>query len=155
MKKYKPARVITVDASSKLEGEKTGTLAEGVGVAMNPQSGVVERFIMEGYATRKKIPIDAVVVKMGNEDAFAWMPKEVAGAVPAAVGYVKEKIELVQKGRTVMIMGIGNTVGVGNNAKELRATETVLQRGFKKIAAAKAEKEKDRPFWSRGKAEED
>jgi len=107
----KPRFIITVDAALKLEGEKTGSIAEGVGVAMG---GIgVERFNIERIASKYGIPLYAVLIKMSMPEALSAMPKEVEGAVNDAVERVKRVIrEGVGEGEEVILVGVGNTGGV-------------------------------------------
>jgi len=70
-KKVKIAKIISIDAAAKLEGEKTGSVAEGVGVAMG---GIgVERYKIEDVAIKSKIPLDSIIVKMSQEEAIMAM----------------------------------------------------------------------------------
>jgi hypothetical protein len=115
MKKHKIARIITIDAAAKLEGEKTGSIAEGVGVAMGGPG--VERSYIEDIAVRTSTPLDSVIVKMKSEEAILPMKKEIKDAVPLAIDRVKEALKRTKKGESVIIVGVGNTSGVGNNAK--------------------------------------
>jgi len=107
----KPRFIITVDAALKLEGERTGSIAEGVGVAMG---GIgVERFNIERIASKYGIPLYAVLIKMSMPEALSAMPKEVEGAVNDAVERVKRIIrEGVREGEEVILVGVGNTGGV-------------------------------------------
>ncbi|MCG2865130.1 MAG: DUF1512 domain-containing protein [Vulcanisaeta sp.] len=107
----KPRFIITVDAALKLEGERTGSIAEGVGVAMG---GIgVERFNIERIASKYGIPLYAVLIKMSMPEALSAMPKEVEGAVNDAVERVKRVIrEGVREGEEVILVGVGNTSGV-------------------------------------------
>lgn len=107
----KPKIIITVDAALKLEGEKTGSISEGVGVAMG---GIgVERFNIERTASKYDIPLYAVLIKMGMPEALSAMPKEVESAVNEAVERVKRVIrESVRAGEEVLLIGVGNTGGV-------------------------------------------
>ncbi|KUO82565.1 MAG: hypothetical protein AT714_00985 [Vulcanisaeta sp. OSP_8] len=107
----KPRFIITVDAALKLEGEKTGSIAEGVGVAMG---GIgVDRFNIERIASKYGIPLYAVLIKMSMPEALSAMPKEVEGAVNDAVERVKRAIkEGVGEGEEVILVGVGNTGGV-------------------------------------------
>ncbi|MCG2910208.1 MAG: DUF1512 domain-containing protein [Sulfolobales archaeon] len=106
------ARIITVDAALKLEGEQTGSVAEGVGVAMGDPGP--EKIAIERVATKYGIPIDAVVVKMGMEEAITDMPKEVYDAAEKAESLVRKIItERTPIGSTVIVVGVGNTSGVG------------------------------------------
>jgi len=139
IKKYRIQRIITVDAALRMEGEKPGSLAEGVGVAMG---GIgVERFKIEQVATSMDIPLDAVAIKMDEEEALSPMIKEVYGAIPGAIGLVKENIAMGKKGERVMIIGVGNTCGVGNDG---RSAEKALAR--LKARRVPAEKKKRRWF---------
>jgi len=117
VKKYKIARIITIDAAGKLEGEKTGSVAEGVGVAMGGPG--VEKSYIESVAVQKNIPLDSIVVKMKPEEAIMPMPKAVADAVPKAIEYVMDAIRRTKKGDSIIIVGVGNTSGIGNNKKDV------------------------------------
>ncbi|MCQ4449528.1 MAG: DUF1512 domain-containing protein [Sulfolobales archaeon] len=106
------ARIITVDAALKLEGEQTGSVAEGVGVAMGDPGP--EKIAIERVATKYGIPIDAVIVKMGMEEAITDMPKEVYDAAEKAESLVRKIItERTPVGSSVIVVGVGNTSGVG------------------------------------------
>ena len=107
----KVARIITVDAAAKLEGENTGEIAEGTGVAMGDPGP--EKIAIERVAVKYNIPIDAVIVKMSLEEAITSMPQEVYEAADKVVEIVKNIIlERTKPGDTVILIGVGNTVGV-------------------------------------------
>ena len=107
----KVSRIITVDAASKLEGEQTGSIAEGVGVAMGDPGP--EKIAIERIAAKYSIPIDAIIVKMSMEEAITEMPKEVYEASEKVVEMVKQIIrERTKPGDTVILVGVGNTCGV-------------------------------------------
>ncbi|QQG39759.1 MAG: DUF1512 family protein [Candidatus Aenigmatarchaeota archaeon] len=148
IKRYRPSRLLTVDAAQKMEGETTGAVAEGVGVVMGP-IGIVQRFEIEEIATRMNIPIDALIIKMKAEESMYTMSKEVYESVPTVTALAKRKLQRLPRGRTLMVLGVGNTVGVGNNKKELRETETLLKKGFKKLAKEEAERKKEKRFWEK------
>ena len=104
-------RIITVDAAAKLEGEQTGSIAEGVGVAMGDPGP--EKIAIERVAAKYNIPIDAIIVKMSMEEAITEMPKEVYDASDKVVEMVKQLIrERTKPGDTVVLIGVGNTCGV-------------------------------------------
>jgi hypothetical protein len=108
----KVSRIITVDAALRLESETTGTIAEGTGVAMGDPGP--EKIAIERIAVRYGIPIDAVIVKMSMEEAITEMKKEIYQAVDKVVEMVKRIIlERTKVGDTVILVGVGNTVGVG------------------------------------------
>src|SRR5690606_16909668 len=53
--------IVMIDAALKLEGEKTGEVAEGIGAAIG---GIgVEKYQIEEVATQMQIPVYAVIVK--------------------------------------------------------------------------------------------
>jgi hypothetical protein len=104
--------IITIDASLKLEGEKTGAIAEGVGSAIG---GIgVERFQIEDVATNFRIPLYAIVVKESVQDAITIMRKEISDSSDN----LQETISAVIKDKTlegdsILVIGVGNTEGVG------------------------------------------
>ncbi|MCG3108017.1 hypothetical protein L3N51_00295 [Metallosphaera sp. J1] len=105
------SRIITVDAALKLEGEETGSVAEGMGVAMGDPGP--EKIAIERVAVKYGIPIDAVIVKMSMEEAITEMRKEVYQAADKAIEYVKRIIlERTKPGSTVVVVGVGNTAGI-------------------------------------------
>ncbi len=107
----RPRLIITVDAALKLEGEKTGSIAEGIGVAMG---GIgVERFNIERTASKYDIPLYAILIKMGLPEALSAMTKDVENAVNDAVERIKRVIrESVREGEEIILIGVGNTGGV-------------------------------------------
>jgi hypothetical protein len=103
--------LIMIDAALKLEGEHTGEIAEGIGAAIG---GIgVEKFRIEKAAVGADIPMYAVVVKQSLIDAISVMNKEIAEASEKAVAVVQRIIEeKTKEGDTVLIVGVGNTLGV-------------------------------------------
>ena len=134
-KNQKIDRMITIDAALKLEGEKTGSIAEGVGVAMG---GIgVDRFEIEEVVVKKNIPLDAVAIKVSEEGALEPMGKEIFDVVPEAIESVKEILKRNGKKERVLIMGVGNTCGIGNTAGELKDLEKKLKSYREKIEEKK------------------
>lgn len=83
--------VIMIDAALKLEGEKTGDVAEGIGAAIG---GIgVEKYQVEEVATRFSIPIYAVIVKQSVQDAITIMRKEIADAFEKVTNTVYSVID--------------------------------------------------------------
>ena len=103
--------LVSVDAALKLEGEETGLISHGFGVAMG---GVgVERFRIEEIATERKIPLYAVLIKMSEWEASSIMSEKVYKAASKAVEIVKNVVlEKCMPGSTAVILGVGNTMGV-------------------------------------------
>lgn len=108
----KVSRIIMIDAASKLEGENTGEVVEGVGAAIGDPGP--EKYKIEEVAVKYKIPIDAIVCKMGLEEALTTIKKEIVEASDVIVERVKKIIaERTKEGEIVIVAGIGNTMGVG------------------------------------------
>ncbi len=141
MKKNKIARVITIDAGMKFEGEKTGSVSEGIGFAMG---GWGEREIIENYLLPKKMPIDSIVVKVGFAEAIVPMKKEIYDSLPKVHEYVKKAVRRAKKGEKVIIIGVGNSSGVGNSKKELEGLKETVERLDKKIKHEEAQAKKGR-----------
>jgi hypothetical protein len=109
--KGKVARIITVDAGMKLEGEETGQVIEGVGAAIGDPGP--EKFKMEDSGVKYDIPIDAIIIKESIEDALCPMKKVLVDAVPKVIERIKNAIRLrTKKGDTIVLAGIGNTIGI-------------------------------------------
>jgi hypothetical protein len=104
--------LITVDAAGKLEGEEVGEIAEGVGAAIGGLG--VEKFKMEEAASKHGVPLYAVAIKQGMEHVVAPLVEPLFDATDKAVSSVKGLIlDYSEEGDTILIAGIGNTVGVG------------------------------------------
>ncbi|MEM5871057.1 MAG: DUF1512 family protein [Candidatus Aenigmatarchaeota archaeon] len=107
-------KIITIDAALKLEGEETGSIAEGIGVAIG---GVgVEKFNIETIATRKKIRMEAIAIKMSSEEAIKIMNPKIYESVDKVIERLKE---LLEDSKKAIIIGVGNSVGVPNTKEEL------------------------------------
>jgi hypothetical protein len=106
------SRIIMIDAAGKLEGETTGDVVEGVGAAIGDPGP--EKYKIEQAAVKYKIPLDAILVKEAIEEAVMPMKKEITDAADKVSVRVREIVrERTEPGSTVIIAGIGNTVGVG------------------------------------------
>ena len=105
------ARIITVDAGLKLEGEDSGHVIIGVGAAIGDPGP--EKFEMEDSGVKYNIPLDAIIIKESIEDALSPMKKTLVDAVPKVVEKLKEGIlNHSEKGDTLIVAGIGNTIGI-------------------------------------------
>ncbi len=156
IKAHRIKRIITIDAAAKLEGEKTGSVAEGVGVAMG---GVgVERAQIENIAIRNSIPLDNIIVKMGQEEAIIAMPRDVKNAIPSVMEAFDRLLERTRKGDNVLVIGVGNTSGIGNSARELKEADRAIEKNAKKEEAEKRKRDREnKTLWKRvmGTAEEE
>ena len=131
LKKHKITKVITIDAMSKLEGEKTGSVAFGVGFGMG---GSVQREIIENVLLPKKIPVEAIGIKVGFEEAILPMKKEIFNALPTVLELIKESIKKTKKNDKILIIGVGNSSGVGNDKRAVEEVKKIvgqLDRMFK------------------------
>lgn len=108
----KVSMIVMVDAALKFEGENSGEVSEGIGAAIG---GIgTERFKIEQEATRNKIPVYAVIVKESILEAITPMKKEILEAGEKVIERVKSLVvERSKPGDTIIVAGIGNTIGVG------------------------------------------
>ncbi len=117
-KDKKPDRILMIDAGQKMEGEESGKIVEGVGAAIGGPP--TEKHKIEELARRENIPLDAIVIKEGLEEAITPMNKELSESAEEAVEKVKRAIrKRTGESDTVFVAGIGNTIGVGQNPEEI------------------------------------
>jgi hypothetical protein len=142
----KIAKVITVDAAAKLEGEKTGAIAEGIGVAIG---GIgVDRGYIEKIATEKDIPLDTIVVKMSQEEAIMPMRMEILNAVPSVLKMVERNVQETAEKGDIIIIGVGNCTGVDNDKKGALKAEVLIKKVAAQVKKQEAAEEKDRKKFS-------
>ena len=103
--------IIMVDASLKFEGEDSAQTSQGFGAAIG---GIgTERFQIEEIATAKNIPIFAIVIKQSVKEAITLMTKEIDDKADDVRSQVYKMIdENVRPGQSVLVIGVGNTMGV-------------------------------------------
>jgi len=117
-KRRKISRIIMIDAAGKLEGEESGKVIEGVGAAIGGPP--VEKYKIEEIATKLKIPVDAIVIKESFTEAIKPMHKKLAlGSQVAAERAKRAILERTRRGQTVILAGIGNTIGIGQSPEEI------------------------------------
>ncbi len=110
LEREKPTHIVTIDAALRYEGEESGTLAYGYGVAMG---GIgAERFIIEELATKNNIPLYAVLIKMSEAEALSVMTEDIYRGVRRAVEVVENFVKSQPPGSVIVVIGVGNTVGV-------------------------------------------
>jgi hypothetical protein len=116
--RQKVSRIIMIDAAGKLEGETSGQVVEGVGAAIGGPP--VEKYKVEEVATKKKIPVDAIAIKESFTEAIKPMHRKLADGGEAAAERVRVAIrERTKPGDTVIVAGIGNTIGIGQKPDEV------------------------------------
>ena len=105
--------IITVDAALRLESERSGRVDVGYGAAIGDPGP--EKYRIESWSSKYKIPLFAIVIKENYVEALTPLNETLLQAVNKACDIVKKIIvEEVPEGGKVVILGIGNTVGVGN-----------------------------------------
>jgi len=108
----KIANIIMIDAALKLEGEEIGEVAEGVGAAIGGPG--VDQFKIEETILKYRIPINAVIIKEDIGDAVSPMRKEIFESVDKSIERIKQVVlERTKEGDKVIIVGVGNTIGIG------------------------------------------
>jgi len=137
-KTQKINKIITVDAALKLEGEKAGSIAEGVGVAMGGNG--VDRYEIEEITVKNNIPLDAVAIKVSEEEALMPMKKEILDSVPKAIEAVKKAVLRANKKDKILIIGVGNTCGIGNDFNSVAKAEEKIKSHIKKSEEKKKER---------------
>jgi len=110
--KVKLNTIVMIDAALKLEGEKSGDIAEGIGAAIG---GIgVDRFKIEAVATKHNIPLYAIVIKQSIVEAISVMKKEIADSAEKVHALLTRVIEeKTKEGDRVLVVGVGNSLGVG------------------------------------------
>ena len=103
--------VVMVDAGLKLEGEDTGEIAEGIGAAIG---GIgVDKYRIEEVTTKRNVPVYAIIIKESLKEVLAPMSEPISKAVDHAVARLRTVLhEQTKEGDTVIVVGVGNTLGV-------------------------------------------
>ena len=103
--------VIMIDAALKLEGERIGSIAEGVGAAIG---GIgVDKYKIEEVTTKFKVPLLAIVIKESLLNAVAAMRKEIYSSVDEVVSRIRRAIlDRTKEGDEIIVVGVGNSIGV-------------------------------------------
>ena len=147
IKKFKVEKIITVDAAVKLESERTGDIAEGIGVAIG---GIgVEKAIIEDIATKRNIALDSYVIKMSQEEALYPMKEEILESVFEVRKRIEENIK-ESKEKTIMVVGVGNTSGIPNSNKLDEVIEKIKKASKEIKRWEEEEKTKEKEIWSFG-----
>ncbi|MEM7825947.1 MAG: DUF1512 family protein, partial [Candidatus Aenigmatarchaeota archaeon] len=127
--KERIAKIITIDAALKLEGEKSGSVAEGIGVAIG---GIgIDKAYIENIAVKKQIPITTIVIKMSEEEAIQPMKKEILASKEKVIKLVEEDIARTEGKGKIIVVGVGNSCGIGNNKKEVEDSEKKIKEVIK------------------------
>jgi len=107
----KVSLIVMVDAGLKLEGEDSGYVVEGVGAAIG---GVgVEKFKIEELATKYGIPVYAMIVRQSLKEVLSPMTDTLSNSVDEVIKRLGRILrERTEEGNTVLVVGVGNTIGI-------------------------------------------
>ncbi len=105
-------RIITVDAAVKLEGEETGSIAQGIGVVIGGPG--VDRWEVEENLIKRDLQLDAVIVKMKPEEAVSLLTGKIRDAAVKTIPVVENLILRSKEGSTILLVGVGNSCGLPN-----------------------------------------
>jgi len=103
--------IIMCDAALKAGGDISGEVAIGEGAAIGGFG--VEKFEIEEMAIKRNIPLYAVLIKESFGEALGFMSREVAYGVTVAVAKIKKIISEQPKDKVIVVIGVGNTGGIG------------------------------------------
>lgn len=102
---------VTIDAMVKFEGEISGSIAEGFGVAMGGTGA--EKYEIEEVLSEYGMRTYAILIKMSAEEAMMPLSKELYDACVKAKERVKAVVlEHVPPGSAAIVVGVGNTIGI-------------------------------------------
>ncbi len=110
-------RLITIDAAQKLEGEETGSLADGVGVVIGGPG--VDKWVIEEEMIKKDLKVDAIVVKMSPEESIKQMTKKILESSGKVIEILRTSIQISEPGSKIMVLGVGNSSGIPNIVKDI------------------------------------
>ncbi|MBI2579555.1 MAG: DUF1512 family protein [Candidatus Aenigmarchaeota archaeon] len=137
MKRNKISRIVTIDAAMKMEGEKTGAVAEGTGFAMG---GWGQREMIENNLLAKGVPIDSIVVKVGFAEAIIPMRKGLYDSVPRVQEYIKKSVLRTKKGAKLIIIGVGNSSGIEDSKAAVEHVKKLVEQFEERIKKEEGKK---------------
>lgn len=105
-------RIITVDAAVKLEGEESGSIAEGIGVVIGGPG--VDKWMIEEEMMKKDLQLEAVIVKMSPEEAISPLNKKLLNAGIKTIPVIEKSILRSDKNTKILLVGVGNSCGLSN-----------------------------------------
>lgn len=117
-------KIITVDASMRFEGEETGKIAVGAGVLMGGPG--VEKYKIEEVASNHDVPLDGLVIKQTGPQASKPMHRKIYSSVKKVEAQVKKIIKKTEG--DVLLIGVGNSVGIGNSKQAVRGIHNKLRK---------------------------
>lgn len=118
------SKIVTVDAGMRFEGEETGKVVVGSGVLMGGPG--VEKYKIEEVASDHDVPLDGFVIKQTGPQASKPMHHKIYSSVKRIEAQVKKIIKKTED--NVLLIGVGNTVGVGNSKEAVRGIHNKLRK---------------------------
>lgn len=119
--KNKIDRIISIDAAIKMEGEKTGTVAEGIGVVIGGPG--TDKWFIEEKSISRGLKMDAIIVKMSPEEAISPMTKKIRDSAAKALKTLENSIKRSPEGSRILIIGVGNSCGIPHHVSHLSQIE--------------------------------
>jgi pheromone shutdown protein TraB len=81
---------------------------------------------------------------MSQEDAIMPMKRAIYDSLPKVMNALNETISRTTEKGKIIIVGVGNTSGIGNNRKSIEKAKKIINENIKKMK--KLEKSKKRTF---------
>lgn len=141
MKENKIKKIITIDAAQKMEGEKTGSVARGVGFGMGGPG--VQRQLIEEETLPKGVTLDCIAVKVGFEEAIQPMKYDIYKSLAKVKKIIVDLVKELKPNEKAVIIGVGNSSGTCNTRKGLDNVEKIV----KKIDEKRKKEEKKKKSW--------
>lgn len=146
-KKHKIKKLITIDAHAKLEGEKSGYVNQGVGVAIGGTG--VEKQLIEEALLPKDVETEMIAINVGMEEAIGTMTKDVLKSEEEVRQIVYDSVGRLKKNEKAIIFGVGNSSGTYNSKKESEKTRKTVEKLAKN--KKKQKKKTGKPFFKKFK----
>ncbi|MFP4150496.1 MAG: DUF1512 family protein [Candidatus Aenigmatarchaeota archaeon] len=135
-------KIIPIDAKGKLKGEERGSVVEGIGFAMGGR-GKAERHWIEDIAVEQDITIESIGINQDpREDVVRPMKEEIYEAVPEVKEAVERAVKRSPEDSSILVVGVGISVGVGNDGDAVEEAEKVIKKNIEKMKE-KRKKEKE------------
>ena len=98
--------------------------------------------LIENALLPQKKPIDSIVVKVGMVEAIMPMKKDIYDSLPKARQSVEKSVNRSKKGEKILVIGVGNSCGIGNNKKTVDEVKKVVATLDKKYKLEEKQKKK-------------
>ncbi|WP_457559204.1 DUF1512 family protein [Candidatus Harpocratesius sp.] len=116
LEKIKISMILSIDAYAKLEVEQSGTISQGLGIVVGGDTKAnIEKFLIEEYIAQKdpSILLEAIICRESVEEAVFPMTDQIKNSIPKIIRNIKTTIRnQTTKGDTIIIIGIGNSLGI-------------------------------------------